>query len=98
MIILPTRKRLERRRDKLYAHLESVINCATIHQVEDILRQIHVINLRLRTYFKKEREPEEYFLDNEDNDIETQNTVEGKDSPSLEDILEIEEQIKNGKI
>lgn len=97
MIILPTRKRLERRRDKLYAHLESVINSASIHQVENILRQIHVINLRLRTYFKREREPEEYFND-EDNDFTTQDTTQIKDSPTLEDILKIEEQIKAGEI
>lgn len=91
MIILPTRQRLIRRRDKLYAHLESIINCASIHQVEDILRQIHIINLRLRTYFKREREPEEVFNDNED-DITTQ------DAPTFEELAEIEEQIKAGEI
>ena len=98
MIILPTRKRLERRRDKLYAHLESVINSASIHQVENILRQIHVINLRLRTYFKKEREPEEYFNDNEDNDIITQDPITGEIAPTFQDLAEIEEQIKAGEI
>ena len=97
MIILPTRKRLERRRDKLYAHLESIINSASIHQVENILRQIHVINLRLRTYFKREREPEEYFLE-DDNDFNTQDTTQIEDSPTFEEIANIEEQIKNGEI
>lgn len=97
MIILPTRKRLERRRDKLYAHLESIINSASIHQVENILRQIHVINLRLRTYFKREREPEEYFLE-DDNDFNTQDTTQSEISPTFEEIANIEEQIKNGEI
>lgn len=97
MIILPTRQRLIRRRDKLYAHLESIINCASIHQVEDILRQIHIINLRLRTYFKREREPEEVFNDNED-DITTQDTTTFKDAPTFEELAEIEEQIKAGEI
>lgn len=97
MIILPTRKRLEKRRDKLYAHLESIINSASIHQVENILRQIHVINLRLRTYFKREREPEEYFLD-EENDITTEDTITGEITPTFQDIAEIEEQIKAGEI
>jgi len=100
MIILPTRRRLERRRDKLYAHLESIINCASIHQIENITRQIHSINLKLRTYFKRDTiEPEELFIDqNEDNDITTQDTATGEIAPTLQDIAEIEQQIKEGKI
>ena len=63
MIILPTRRRLERRRDALYERLNSLL---TVHQVEDTMRRIHIINLKLKTYFKKQHEPEELF-DKEDN-------------------------------
>ena len=63
MILLPTRRRLVRRRDALYEHLDSVLHSASVHQVEDIMRKIHSINLRLRTYFirENEREPKELF-------------------------------------
>ncbi len=64
MILLPTRRRLERRRDALYEHLESILQCASVHQVEDIMRKIHGINSKLRTYFVKEQhEPQELFED-----------------------------------
>ena len=98
MIILPTRRRLEQRRDKLYSHLEAIVNCASIHQVEDILRQIHIINLRLKTYFKSTREPEEYFNDNEDNGITEKDTAPSEVSPTKEELDQIEEQIKTGEI
>ena len=97
MIILPTRRRLEARRDKLYSHLEAIVNCASIHQVEDILRQIHIINLRLKTYFKREREPEEYFND-EDNDITEKDTAPSEVCPTTEDLAQIEAKIKAGEI
>lgn len=66
MIILPTKRRLTRKRDALYAHLQSVIQHASIHQVEDIMRDIHRINQRLLTYFRREDRPEptEIFDDN----------------------------------
>ena len=73
MIILPTRQRLIRRRDALYEHLESIIDCASVHQVEDVMRKIHNINLKLRTYFIREHEPKEIFNEEEDNDIEKKN-------------------------
>lgn len=60
MIILPTRRRLESRRDALY---ERLMNTLSIHQTEDIMRRIHIINLKLRTYFKREHEPKELFED-----------------------------------
>lgn len=63
MIILPTRRRLERRRDQLYQHLESILQHASVEQVETIMRKIHLINLRLRTYFKRDNEPKEIFED-----------------------------------
>ncbi len=65
MIILPTRQRLIRRRDALYRHLESIIQCASVHHIEDIMKQIHSINLKLRTYFIREHEPKEIFSDEE---------------------------------
>lgn len=67
MILLPTRRRLERRRDALYKRLQLTKN-ASVHDVEDIMRKIHSINLKLKTYFKREgqHEAEELFDDNED--------------------------------
>ena len=65
MILLPTRRRLERRRDALYQHLQSILQHASIHQVENIMQQIHGINLKLKTYFQRElkHEPKEIFPD-----------------------------------
>ena len=97
MIILPTRRRLERRRDKLYAELNLIINSAPINEIENITRKIHVITLRLRTYFKPEREPEEYFNDNED-DINTQDTTQSEVCPTTEELAQIEAKIKAGEI
>lgn len=54
MITLPTRKRLEHRRDALYRHLHGILQHATTQQVEDIMRRIHIINYRLLSYFQKE--------------------------------------------
>ena len=97
MIELPTRRRLERRRDRLYAYIDSILHSASAVQVENVMRQIHSINLRLRTYFKN-KEPQELFIDEfEDNDIATQTSTE-KITPTLEDIAKIEEQIKAGEI
>ena len=63
MIVLPTRRRLERRRDALYEHLHA-INDVSVHQVEDIMRRIHGINMKFRIYFTKNgKEPEEIFED-----------------------------------
>ena len=61
MILLPTRRRLERRRDDLYQNLQSILQHASIHQVENIMRQIHGINKRLKTYFVRDHDPEELF-------------------------------------
>lgn len=58
MIILPTRRRLERRRDALYRRLHHIIRHASVSQVEEIMRRIHGINLKLKTYFNKEGEYE----------------------------------------
>ena len=60
MIVLPTRKRLESRRDELYQRLLSSIDHASVHQVEDIMRRIHMINLKLITYFSR-NDPKEIF-------------------------------------
>lgn len=101
MIVLPTRQRLERRRDRLYRLLDDILLTASIHQVESVMRQIHTINLRLRTYFKSEmaREAKEIFNEaEEDNDIKSQNTSQSEDSPSLEELARIEADIKEGKI
>ena len=66
MILLPTRQRLINRRDSLYRKLDSCIQIASVHQVEHIMREIHGINLKLRSYFIREHEPKEVFCDEED--------------------------------
>lgn len=101
MIELPTRRRLERRRNRLYVYLDSILHNASANRVESIMRQIHCINLRLRTYFKGsiDRQPQELFIDeNEDNDITAQNTTQSEISPTFEELSEIEAQIKAGEI
>lgn len=67
MILLPTRRRLISRRDALYKRLGDVLQVGSVHQVESIMRQIHCINLKLRTYFIREHEPKEVFPDEEEN-------------------------------
>lgn len=71
MIILPTRRRLERRRDALYRQLHS-LQSASVKQVEDIMRKIHGINLKLKTYFTREgqHEAEELFEDKDPSETE----------------------------
>ena len=101
MIELPTRRRLERRRDRLYAHLHYILHNASVIQVENIMRQIHGINLKLRTFFKGgiDRQPQELFINpNEDNDITTQDTATREVAPTIQDIAKIERQIKEGEI
>ena len=101
MIELPTRRRLMRRRDRLYTHLDSILHNASILQVENIMRQLHVINLKLHTYFNGgiDRQPKELFINpNEDNDITTQDTTPGEVNPTTEELAKIEDQIKAGEI
>ncbi len=101
MIELPTRRRLERRRDRLYEHLHSILHNASVIQVENIMRQIHAINLKLRIYFKGgiDRQPQELFINpNEDNDITTQDTTQGEVAPTLQELLQIEGQLHKGEI
>jgi len=65
MIILPSRRRLEHRRDALYQHLHAIMQHASYRQVEDIMRQIHCINLKIKIYFNSQQkhEPKEIFPD-----------------------------------
>lgn len=72
MILLPTRRRLINRRDELYSKLNNVIECGSVQHLEQIMRQIHCINLKLRTYFIRKHEPKEVFDDDYDN-IKAQN-------------------------
>ena len=71
MIVLPTRRRLERRRDTLYKRLHLLQN-ASVHEVEDIMRKIHGINLKLRTYFIREGQHEATELFKEKDPFETE--------------------------
>jgi len=100
MIVLPTRRKLERRRERLYAQLTNILLTSSIHQVENIMRQIHAINLRLKNYFQRDmnHEPQEIFIDQEDDDITTQDTTTGEVSPSFQELAQIEADIKEGKI
>ena len=99
MIILPTRQRLERRRDKLYTYLQSAIDTLSVSQVEQVMRQIHSINLRLKTYFNLKREPKEIFFNENDNDITTQDTSTGEIAPTTEELAQIEAEIQgNGQV
>lgn len=66
MIVLPTRRRLIRRRDALYDKLGHILRNASVMQVEAIMRQIHCINQRLLTYCINANEPKEVFHDEED--------------------------------
>lgn len=64
MIPLPSRQRLIRRREKLYERLHAISQHASVHQIEDIMRGVHIINLKLRNYFQREqRDPQEIFND-----------------------------------
>lgn len=101
MIELPTQRRLERRCERLYAYLNKILHKATIQEVENVMRQIHFINLKIRIYFKgsMDRQPQELFIDpNEDNDITTQDTAQSEVSPTVEELSTIEAQIKAGEI
>ncbi len=53
MIILPTRQRLLKRREALRQHLDRIVDHASVHQVEDLMRKIHQINFKLIHYFGK---------------------------------------------
>lgn len=83
MIILPTRRRLERRRDALYKYLDTIVTSASVHEVEDIMRKIHSINIKLRTYFIREGQNEATEL------FETEDPLEAQDPfmVSLEEYL-----------
>lgn len=88
MLILPTRKRLERRRDALYTQLHKILIRGTVHQVEDIMRQIHGINLKLKNYFTREgqHESEELFEDKDPVEVEYSFEAEDPAIVSLEDL------------
>lgn len=93
MILLPGKRKIERRRDQLYHKLNMVITCGSVMQVEDIMRRIHIINLRLKTYFKGgiSREPEEVF---NDDSYDEEDTTEVEDTPTEKDIAQIEAEIE----
>lgn len=63
MIILPTRRRLIKRRDALYEMLLGKLQHSSVHEVEGLMRKVHLINYKLRTYFIQVYEPEEVFHD-----------------------------------
>lgn len=72
MILLPTRRRLERRRDALYRQLDAIILKASINKVEEIMRKIHIINLKLKTYFTREGQYEAAELFEDKDPFETE--------------------------
>lgn len=88
MIILPTKRRLEQRRDALYRRLHSILHRASVSQVEEIMRRIHTINLKLVTYFTREGDYEtttEIF--------DTEDTFE-EEEPTQVSLEEIEREIE----
>jgi hypothetical protein len=66
MIPLLSRSRLKKRRNALYAHLIEIAKCASVHQVEDIMRRIHILNFRIQQYDQcPQQEPKQVFSDEE---------------------------------
>ena len=87
MIVLPTRRRLERRRDALYKQLHLCFQCLSVVEVEDIMRKIHGINFKLRTYFIRDgHEPEELFEEKDGFEIEYPSEAEDPTTVSIEEI------------
>ena len=74
MILLPTRRRLERRRDALYKRLHLLQN-ASVHEVECIMRKIHAINFKLKTYFIREGQHEATELFEDKDPFETEDST-----------------------
>jgi hypothetical protein len=89
MIVLPTRKRLERRRDALYKHLFTVVTSTSIHEVEYVMRQIHGINRKLKNYFVREGQHEAAELFEEKDDFEVKFPIEAED-PVMVSIEELQ--------
>ena len=79
MIVLPTRRRLERRRDALYKCLAKIVTSASIHEVEHIMRQIHGINFKLKNYFIRQDGHEAAELFEEKDDFEVKYPFETED-------------------
>lgn len=87
MIELPTRRRLERRRDALYQHLQLFLQRLSVNEVEDTMRKIHGINLKLKTYFSREGyEPEELFEDKDPFEIKYSFEEKNPVTVSIEEI------------
>jgi hypothetical protein len=61
MIILPSRNRLNRRASALYAKLLAAMQHASVSQVEDVMRRIHIINLKILNYGTQTKETVEIF-------------------------------------
>ena len=88
MIVLPTRRRLERRRDALYKQLHSYFLRLSVCEVEDIMRKIHCINFKLRTYFIREgNEPAELFEEKDDFEVKYPVEEEEPTQVSIEEAL-----------
>lgn len=56
MIPLPSKQKLIVRRKALYDKLDNIIQFCSIEQVEETMREIHRINMRIRTYFVRKKE------------------------------------------
>ena len=88
MMVLPTRRRLERRRDALYKYLDNIVTSASVHEVEDIMRKIHGINFKLKTYFIRQdgHEPAELFEEKDDFEVKYPFEAEDPVTISIEEI------------
>lgn len=63
MIQLPSRKRLRQRVLDEYAHLNGIITWAHIHEIEAIMRRIHILNNKLNSFTQIKDDEEKYTYD-----------------------------------
>lgn len=64
MIELQTRRRLRGRRDAIYAHILNDVSSLSLHHLEDLMRSIHILNMKIKSYATiPQKEPEEVFKD-----------------------------------
>ena len=89
MIVLPTRRRLERRRDALYKQLHLHLQCLSVREVEDIMRKIHGINFKLVFCFSGgiQHEATELFEDKDDFEVKNSFEEEEPTEISIEEAL-----------
>ena len=62
MIELVTRRRISGRRDAVYKYILDNIHALSVTRLEHLMRRIHILNLKLKSYDTiPQKEPEEVF-------------------------------------